>query len=120
MCVEMIQEMDSFSQESLTLVDISKPKANSESDKDLYLFSLNESLQIHKEMVERVQSEKDNAQEALELALHEQALVLDQERQTILDQQLSQQQHRQQLEQARDKLLEDLEQRQEEYAQNGK
>ncbi|KAG1442649.1 hypothetical protein G6F56_010978 [Rhizopus delemar] len=68
-------------------------------------------------MVERVQSEKDDAQEFSELMLHKQALALDQERQTILDQQLTQQQHRQQLEQARDKLLEDLEQRQEEYAQ---
>lgn len=35
-------------------------KGESESDKDLIIYSLNESLQIHKEIVERIQNEKDD------------------------------------------------------------
>ncbi|CEP07219.1 hypothetical protein [Parasitella parasitica] len=35
-------------------------KGESESDKDLIIYSLNESLQIHKEIVERIQGEKDD------------------------------------------------------------
>lgn len=35
-------------------------RGESESDKDLIIYSLNESLQIHKEIVERIQNEKDD------------------------------------------------------------
>jgi hypothetical protein len=38
-------------------------KGESESDKDLIIYSLNESLQIHKEIVERIQNEKDDLED---------------------------------------------------------
>lgn len=41
-------------------------KGESESDKDLIIYSLNESLQIHKEIVERIQNEKDDMEDQYE------------------------------------------------------
>ncbi|KAI9360618.1 hypothetical protein BD770DRAFT_384478 [Pilaira anomala] len=41
-------------------------KGESESDKDLIIYSLNESLQIHKEIVERIQNEKDDIEDQFE------------------------------------------------------
>lgn len=41
-------------------------KGESESDKDLIIYSLNESLQIHKEIVERTQNEKDDIEDQFE------------------------------------------------------
>lgn len=41
-------------------------KGESESDKDLIIYSLNESLQIHKEIVERTQNEKDDMEDQFE------------------------------------------------------
>lgn len=43
-----------------------KLKGESESDKDLIIYSLNESLQIHKEIVERIQNEKDDIEDQFE------------------------------------------------------
>ncbi|EIE84292.1 hypothetical protein RO3G_09002 [Rhizopus delemar RA 99-880] len=90
----MIQEMDTISQgtESVTLIEEQdgKVKEDSESDKDLYLFSLNESLQIHKEMVERVQGEKDDVEEECERVMAEEQAKMAKAKQVVL---VKQQQH---------------------------
>ncbi|KAI8373281.1 hypothetical protein BD560DRAFT_394513 [Blakeslea trispora] len=54
-------------------------KEQSESDKDLIIYSLNESLSIHKEIVERVQQEKDDLEYYYEQTMREQQQKLKQE-----------------------------------------
>jgi hypothetical protein len=53
----------------------------SNSDKDLIIYSLNESLQIHKEIVERIQSEKDDLEFYHEQEKAETDLLLQKEKQ---------------------------------------
>ncbi|KAI8337828.1 hypothetical protein EDC96DRAFT_346203 [Choanephora cucurbitarum] len=48
-------------------------KEQSESDKDLIIYSLNESLEIHKEIVERIQQEKDDLEYYYLQTMREQA-----------------------------------------------
>lgn len=62
-------------------------KGESESDKDLIIYSLNESLQIHKEMVERVQNEKDDIEYQYELDKAEESKIIDKEKQKVNNEQ---------------------------------
>ncbi|CAO3641368.1 unnamed protein product [Mucor hiemalis] len=70
---EIIQLQDSEEDDDYEMM-LSRPagykkmelKGESESDKDLIIYSLNESLQIHKEIVERIQNEKDDLEDQYE------------------------------------------------------
>ncbi|KAI8098174.1 uncharacterized protein B0P05DRAFT_520796 [Gilbertella persicaria] len=62
-------------------------KEESESDKDLIIYSLNESLHIHKEIVERIQQEKDDLEYYYEETMREREKALLDEQKQIEEQQ---------------------------------
>ncbi|KAI9249897.1 hypothetical protein BY458DRAFT_525332 [Sporodiniella umbellata] len=89
-------------------------KEDSESDKDLYLFSLNESLQIHKEMVERVQSEKDELEEYYESHQGQVLAALRVEQEAVKERVREKEKRREQLEAEQRRLENEVKQKGEE------
>jgi hypothetical protein len=90
-------------------------KGESESDKDLIIYSLNESLQIHKEIVERIQHEKDDLEEKYERERIHEKLELQRETLDIEDKQSEKKQELGRLEGIYQSLLNELELKKQDY-----
>lgn len=90
-------------------------KGESESDKDLIIYSLNESLQIHKEMVERVQTEKDDIEYQYELEKAEETKEIEQEKDKVNSEQKESMEKMNKLESMYQALLNELESKKLEY-----
>ncbi|KAI8889645.1 hypothetical protein K501DRAFT_282251 [Backusella circina FSU 941] len=90
-------------------------KGESESDKDLIIYSLNESLQIHKEIVERIQHEKDDLEEKYERERIHEKLELQRETLDIEDKQSEKKQELGKLEGIYQSLLNELELKKQDY-----
>lgn len=91
------------------------PQKDTESDKDLIIHSLHESLHIHKEILERIQSEKEKYQSQIEQERQEEKQTLENWRQTS-QQVLEEQYDRcQELEQNISLLKQELEAKKEAY-----
>ncbi|KAL4215310.1 hypothetical protein AB4K20DRAFT_1964115 [Rhizopus microsporus] len=114
----MVQQSDAET-ESLTLTEdiVSKQavKDDSESDKELILFSLNESLLMHKEMVERVQNEKDDAEDNYEQERWEREAKINEAKRALEEKQREQGQKRDMLETQAEQLKRELASRETEY-----
>lgn len=90
-------------------------KGESESDKDLIIYSLNESLQIHKEIVERIQNEKDDLEDQYELEMASKKEREQEERLKIAQEQQQAEEKLNKLEQLHQNLLQELENKKLEY-----
>ncbi|RCH95090.1 hypothetical protein CU097_010956 [Rhizopus azygosporus] len=114
----MVQQSDAET-ESLTLTEdiVSKQvvKDDSESDKELILFSLNESLLMHKEMVERVQNEKDDVEDDYEQERREREAKINEAKRVLEEKQREQGQKRDILETQAEQLKRELASRETEY-----
>ncbi|KAJ8655579.1 hypothetical protein O0I10_008667 [Lichtheimia ornata] len=87
-----------------------------ESDTDLYIRSLSESLMIHKEIVERIENEKEQYIEAVEQERKQERKHAEQERQAAHQALETQRQEYDRLMQAHQNALVDLDKKRNEYA----
>ncbi|KAI8074320.1 uncharacterized protein B0P05DRAFT_548097, partial [Gilbertella persicaria] len=87
----------------------------SESDKDLIIHSLNESLHIHKEILERIQSEKESYQQQIEQEREQEKQKMEDWRQTAEYALEEQNNYCFELEQGIEKLRKELEAKKEDY-----
>ncbi|KAI8973385.1 hypothetical protein BDF20DRAFT_823804 [Mycotypha africana] len=83
-------------------------KGESESDKDLIIYSLNESLQIYKDTVERIQGEKDDLEFQYEQTKREEAQKMEQEKTTLTQLKASTEEKRATLESVYQHLMKEL------------
>ncbi|KAI8384536.1 uncharacterized protein BYT42DRAFT_592742 [Radiomyces spectabilis] len=90
-------------------------RSDTDSDKDLLIYSLHESLQIHKEIVERIQGDKEDYEERVEQERMVERAQYEKERERS-QQVLEDQTHRfHRLESAYHSLMKEFEQRKQEY-----
>ncbi|KAI7898677.1 uncharacterized protein BX663DRAFT_523699 [Cokeromyces recurvatus] len=102
-------------QQSVHSFRIIDTQQDSESDKDLIIHSLNESLHIHKEILERIQNEKEEFQQQIEKERQKEKEALEKFKkssQQVLD---DQNKHCEQLESIISSLRQDLEKKKEAY-----
>jgi hypothetical protein len=90
-------------------------RGESDSDKDLIIYSLNESLQIHKEIVERIQAEKDDLEFYYEQEKAENNLLLQKEKQEFEQAQTTSMDTLSRLESMYQSLLKEVETKKTEY-----
>jgi hypothetical protein len=90
-------------------------KGESESDKDLIIYSLNESLQIHKEIVGRIQNEKDDLEDVYKSEKKQEKAIIEEEKQQIEEKTQKGEQQLNKLESVYQSLLKELENKKLEY-----
>lgn len=90
-------------------------KGESESDKDLIIYSLNESLQIHKEIVDRIEHEKEEMKRQFELEKQEEQKEFEKEKIQAEEEQLESKEKVNKLEAIYQALVKELEAKKLEY-----